>query len=85
MTNRLCSSAAAADQYAEKLTTSTVRADVGIGPYGALLHLFVGRDAHIAPSNNALFSTVDIVSGSGAKRKSIRHTKRKQPCSANAW
>ena len=25
---------------------STVRADVGIGPYGALLHLFVGRDAH---------------------------------------
>lgn len=64
---------------------STVLADVGIGPYGALLHLFVGRDAHIAPSNNALFSTVDIVSGSGAKRKSIRHTKRNQPRSANAW
>ena len=43
------------------------------------------RDALIAPPYNALFSTVDIVSGSGARRKSIRHTKRNQPCSANAW
>ena len=35
---------------------------------------FVGRDAHIAPPYNALCSAVDNVSGSGARRKSMRHT-----------
>ena len=36
-------------------------------------------------TNNASASTVDTVSGSGARRKSIRHTKRNQLCSVNAW
>ena len=34
--------------------------------------------------NNALGSTVENVSGSGARRKSMRHTPRCQPCSVNA-
>ena len=36
-------------------------------------------------SDNALVSTVENVSGSGTKRKSMRHTKRQSPCSANTW
>ena len=34
--------------------------------------------------NSSLCSTVEVVSGSGARRKSIRHTLRYQPCSVNA-
>ena len=34
------------------------RADRVVGPYGCLSHLAVGRDAHIAPPNNAFASTV---------------------------
>ena len=36
-------------------------------------------------SNNVIRSTVEDVSGSGAERKSMRHIKRNQVCSANAW
>ena len=35
--------------------------------------------------NNVFGSTVATVSGSGAGGKSVRHTVRKSPCSANAW
>ena len=39
----------------------------------------------IPTPNNASVPTVETVSGSGARRKSMRHTKRNQPCSADAW
>ena len=52
------------------------RADRVVGPYGCLSHLAVGRDAHIAPPNNAFASTVESISGSGARRKSMRYTQR---------
>ena len=39
----------------------------------------------IPAPNNAFSSTVENVSGSGARRKSMRHTKRNQLCSVNVW
>ena len=39
----------------------------------------------IPTPNNAFGSTVESMSGSGARRKSIRHTQRNQPCPASAW
>ena len=36
-------------------------------------------------TNNAVSSIVAKISGSGARGKAIRHTKRNQPCSVNAW
>jgi len=36
-------------------------------------------------TNKAVGSTVEKMSGSGAKRKSMRHTQRKQLFFANAW
>ena len=38
----------------------------------------------IPATNSAFGSTVDNVSGNGARRKSMRHTLRYQPCSVNA-
>ena len=39
----------------------------------------------ISAPNSAFGSTVENVSGSGARRKSMRHTKRNQLCSVNVW
>ena len=36
-------------------------------------------------TNNAVGSTVEKMSGSGAGQKSMRHTKRNETFSANAW
>ena len=36
-------------------------------------------------TNNAVGSAVDKMSGSGAERKSMRHTQRNQTFPANAW
>ena len=74
--DRLITSAAAADWCGEEHCASTVRADVGIGPYENLPYPFVGGDAHIAPPYNDSFSTVAAMSGSGAEDESMRHTQR---------
>ena len=48
--------------------------------------VFISAPLPLIPiPNNASASTVDTVSGSGARRKSIRQTLRHSPCSANAW
>ena len=68
--------------------------DCRLLPHGHTSFSFSFRDRIVSASaplplmptpNNASASTGAMVSSSGAREKSIRHTQQNQPCSVNAW